>query len=528
MRNSILLVHAPTDDWIELFRGAPMSLLYAAAVLYRALGEGRYPGFSQQDMVLYDAALDHTGEPAAAVRQLRQELVARQPAIVCIGATTPAYFWALELARAVKAWRPDCPVILGGPHEDECGACGPSGSISAHGDIVDFSIQGDGEYLLELVFRLLYENKFSVEKAKEVLESCPDAIAQCEGFGAVSFRRNGRVITLATTPQYQPGLALRKLKPLSLGRLPFPPRALLEERHHYLFDIFRRGDGRLKKTAQMMTHRGCPYSCEFCTERGSYVDRPLEHVVQEIEHLHREGFEAIFFDDSTFHVYRHLPDLLDYLAANRHRLGLEFGCLTRVDSIVKARGKLPLERFRDAGFSYMYLGIEHYDDRVLREMRKGYDTRTIDRCIELFEQAGLRMGVSLLFGFESETESSRRATLALVARSEPIILANLSILAYHPASPELARQRPEAMPAWDGPPPNREPEWDLFEEGRWYHPPHINLDYVRRLHALVWEVDQQSGGRLIPKLRRKGALLSPDELTTGLPGNASPARWRLP
>jgi len=59
-----------------------------------------------------------------------------------------------------------------------------------------------------------------------------------------------------------------------------------------------------------------------------------------------------------------------------------------------------LSAFREAGFTYMYLGLEHYSDKVLAEMKQGFGTATIDGALAELRRAGIRVGVSLLFGFK--------------------------------------------------------------------------------------------------------------------------------
>lgn len=502
----ILLVHAPTGDSELLFRGAPMSLLYAISVLAENLQRGLYKDWGRDDLRLYDPALDCASDPPRALAEIEQLLELHKPIVVGIGTTSYALYWALEIARVVKRWDQRCIIIFGGPHEDEAGALSLGGSIADHSDVVDFSIQGDAEYLLERLFSILHAHKFGAAKAKSVLLAEADVFAAMQGSGAISFSEGESLRTVLIGRKYRPGLRTRGPIPLNLDSLPQPPRWLLDHRHEYLFDVFTEGR-RPKRTAQMLTTRGCDFGCTFCTERGAVSHRNVQGIMDEIYSLRRQGYEAIFFDDSTFHLYPYLSDLLNELAAVREELRMDFGCLTRVDTLVKELPKLPLARFADAGFNYFYLGIEHDDDVVLKEMQKGYDRAKLRSCLDLFRDTDFRLGVSLLFGFNSETEESRKRTLVLVAEHPAIVLANLSIVAFHPAA-QLVRSK-KKMLRYDVIPPNLDPAWDLFEEGRWFHPDHITLDYARSIHRLVCEVEVETNGGLIRKLKRARNVLGP-------------------
>lgn len=511
-QRSIVLVHAPTADSEALFRGAPMSLLYAVSVLYNKLSKGAFPPFRVDDVVLFDPALSDVKDPEGAVERFADFLRDVRPVLVAIGTTSYAFFWAIKIAEKIKQTYPACPVILGGPHEDEYGGVGPGASISQHGNLFDFSVEGDGEFLFDFLFSQLYKEKFNVGAVQETLFGDQTVTQSCDGFGAIRFSHDDNTVTLRTTPLYRPGLALRAVKPLNLNALPFPPRSLLAENHKKLFSVFTWPDGTAKRSAQMMTYRGCPYLCNFCTERGSYNGRSIESVLKELYVLKEEGYEAVFFDDSTFHLFHHLADLLSELRSCRADLKMEFGCLTRADLIVSRRDRYPLESFVEAGFTYFYLGLEHYSDEALREIQKGYGTVEIDQCLDLLKDTSIRLGVSLLFGFHHESPQSRKATLELVAYHPNIILANLSILAYHPASPAVRASHLDL--SYDSPAPNNEPEWDLFEEGRWYHPPFVDLDYARSIHRAVIEVDEESRGRLIPKLKRRYNVIRQEPATS--------------
>jgi radical SAM superfamily enzyme YgiQ (UPF0313 family) len=507
-RPGVLLVHAPIEDPQPLFRGSPMSILYAAAVLAERVTKGRYAGVGPEDIVLFDPGLHFGGFPEDAVVELGALVRRRKPSLVAIGTTSYAFYWACRMAAEVKLWDPHCAVVIGGPHEDEGGACRPGGAIATYGDAFDFSVQGDGELLLDLLFALLLDVDFDVAAAKKTLASKPALVASLAGSGAICFRYDGELHSAMTGGRFRPGLAMRSRIPLDLDLLPLAPRWLLDEEHKYLFDIFPSANSiRLKRTAQVMTTRGCKFGCSFCTERGAVSCRSVASVLDELHALRDADYESVFFDDSTFHTYEHLADLLLALEAQREELGLEFGCLTRVDSVLAAQAWLPLERFSDAGFTYFYLGLEHDDDAVLNQMHKGYGRDEIHRCLDLFATKTFRLGVSVLFGFEAETAESRRRSLRLVAEHSSIILVNLNVLAYHPAATLIRHSDLELR--YDLPAPNRAPEWDLFEEGRWHHPAHVTLEYARAIHQLICEVDTETGGKLVPKLKRRNQLLGP-------------------
>src|ERR1700739_2768717 len=76
----------------------------------------------------------------------------------------------------------------------------------------------------------------------------------------------------------------------SLAGLPLPRWDMLDLKKYGMF-----------KTFSLMTSRGCPMQCEFCSERlylgGGYRVRPTIDVIEEIK---RTGSKYVFFCDSDF------------------------------------------------------------------------------------------------------------------------------------------------------------------------------------------------------------------------------------
>jgi anaerobic magnesium-protoporphyrin IX monomethyl ester cyclase len=123
---------------------------------------------------------------------------------VCLGislVTGPMIRETVEIARAVKEWNPDFPIILGGWHPSLL----PGQTLQA--DCVDYIVRGQGEdALLELVQHL-------------ETRAAPDLIP------GIGFKRGGKLIL---TPE-------RPLKPL----VDMPPKAY----HIADFDAYERGWG---------------------------------------------------------------------------------------------------------------------------------------------------------------------------------------------------------------------------------------------------------------------------------------------
>jgi len=92
--------------------------------------------------------------------------------------------------------------------------------------------------------------------------------------------------------------------------------------HHHRFEAEPSGPG-----AEVEASRGCPYHCTFCAKenfRNLYRKRPPSVLLDEINRLHGQGVEYIYFIDEIF-----LPnaELIEGMVS----CGLKFGVQTRID-----------------------------------------------------------------------------------------------------------------------------------------------------------------------------------------------------
>ncbi len=175
----------------------------------------------------------------------------------------------------------------------------------------------------------------------------------------------------------------------------------------YNFDIF---DGR--KTAQVMTSRGCMDTCFFCTEsRLSRVDRKRspESIYTELQELAGDGYEAIYFDDSTFtRDQRRTMSICNMFEESFPEF--VWGCNTRVDCL---NNEL-ISMMGNSRCVYMFTGVESTVPEVLLGMNK---TQNPEKYVLDAENVYARLysssiwsSVFLLFGAPRRTRTSNGVT----------------------------------------------------------------------------------------------------------------------
>ena len=104
---------------------------------------------------------------------------------------------------------------------------------------------------------------------------------------------------VANLPMYKKMKIVQCGKVMDLDSLPFPARHLLDmKKYTSLPNMYKTS----RHVFQMITARGCPYTCTFCFDaRGKFRQRSVANVVGEIKHLIKEYQikEIAFYDDIT-------------------------------------------------------------------------------------------------------------------------------------------------------------------------------------------------------------------------------------
>ena len=191
----------------------------------------------------------------------------------------------------------------------------------------------------------------------------------------------------------------------ALDSLPFPARQLLPNQSYIQFGKKKYG----YSITTLMSTRGCPYECEFCSNvifGGSYRERSARNVVDEIEQALAAGYDRISFADDVFTLR---GKRVQEVCAEIKQRGLQFywECLARVDSLDDATY---VEMFQ-AGCRRVFFGIESGDDTVLKLMNKKITADEARHAVMAAHQAGLEVGAFFILFYPGETNQTVLNTL---------------------------------------------------------------------------------------------------------------------
>ncbi|MBI4165878.1 MAG: B12-binding domain-containing radical SAM protein [Acidobacteria bacterium] len=331
--------------------------------------------------------------------------------------TGPMIRETVQVARAVKAWNPEFPVVLGGWHPSLL----PDQTLEA--DCVDVVVRGQGEEaMLEVV-----EHLEAGEPLDKVL--------------GVGFKRDG---SLVFTP-------IRPLRPIA----ELPPKAY----HLADFDAYERLCGR--RWAMYTSSLACPFNCSYCTNAGVYGRNwnalPAEQVVEETHDLTtRYDIEMLWIVDDNFLVD---IDRALKIGEGLVRVGGKFRWSIQATTNLTARLTADdLRLLHRAGLHQICQGVDSASPKILKLMNKTFqDFESIYLSAERCLAAGIRPSFNIIFGYPGEGAPERQATLRFimdVCQRYPGAEFWTNIFTPYPGSPimphahELGIELPSSLEGW--------------------------------------------------------------------------------
>ncbi len=193
---------------------------------------------------------------------------------------------------------------------------------------------------------------------------------------------------------------------MDIDKVPMPARHLLR------MELYRPSPANYRRlpATTIMTSRGCPYSCIFCsrpTEGRAFRPHSAKRVVDEIELLVKQfGIKDIqIFDDTFTMIPQRTVDICNGII--ERGLDVSWNCMTRVDKVDEELFRL----MKKAGCYEVGFGIESGSDRVLKFIKKSLTVEQVRQAAKWAKAAGIDIRGFFMIGFPTETREEILQTI---------------------------------------------------------------------------------------------------------------------
>lgn len=311
-------------------------------------------------------------------KEIVKKVCKLNPDIVGVTAVTSQKRSAFKVAEEIKKVNDDVIIILGGPHASIC----PLECLS--NPFVDFVIIGEGEYtMLDLL-------KNKLKNLKRI-----------KGLG---YKANRKLV-----------LNDRREPIKNLDELPFPARHLLPMKKYFDAARFAQASrGKTKRWTSMITSRGCPFNCVFCsvniTMSRIWRPRSPENVVNEIEHLvDNYKINQISFEDDNMTLNKERVARICDLIVER---GIDIEWDTPNGIRADTLDKRLLIKMKNSGCRRICVAPESGDQFVVDNIiGKRLNLKKVEEVVRLCKKIGIRVDAFFVIGLVGETKNQINRTV---------------------------------------------------------------------------------------------------------------------
>ena len=200
-----------------------------------------------------------------------------------------------------------------------------------------------------------------------------------------------------------------------LDSLPFPARHLLPMDQYFEAVKETPLRGQVSKPwTLVVTSRGCPYNCVFCTHHvvwgRKWRGRSPENVVDELEKvIFAYGVKQVDFLDDNMTLDRERMERICDLIVER---GLHFEWFTPNGVRADTLDEKLLRKMKRAGCKKIRVAPESGVQSVVDEIiGKHLDLKSVEHAVALCKKVGIKVGCFFVIGLIGETKEDIKATI---------------------------------------------------------------------------------------------------------------------
>lgn len=184
--------------------------------------------------------------------------------------------------------------------------------------------------------------------------------------------------------------------------------AILDDLDHLpriTFDLVEEG---LSFSPKIVSSRGCPFNCSFCSISafygGRYRQRKVKDVIEDIKCYVAAGYTGFWFHDDNLTVNgAWVREFCESL--KQEQIKISWNCMSRVDTICKDPDLITM--MAASGCKLISIGIESGIPEVLEKMHKKIDHAQIDKAISIMNSINISHNWYMIIGSGDEFDTPK-------------------------------------------------------------------------------------------------------------------------
>lgn len=276
---------------------------------------------------------------------------------------------------------------------------------------VDYIILGEGEFRFPALVEQIQRGR----------------VKEISGIDGVGYRTDGEI----------------RIHPLrdfiqDLNSLPFPERGLLDPDRYRI---------NRKRSTMMITSRGCPHRCAYCSTHlvmgSSFRVRNPENILQEMIECHRKyGIEVFDIEDDNFtYDLERAKQLMKLVMDAFGENNIELTAMNGV-SFASLDGEV-LGLMKRAGFHTINLSYVSSDPSTKERMRRPQERTDFNQILKKAQEVGLKVIAYAILGMPDQTIEEMVDTLIYLMGKK--VLVGPSIYYPVPGTPLFRRCKEDGI-----------------------------------------------------------------------------------
>jgi len=166
------------------------------------------------------------------------------------------------------------------------------------------------------------------------------------------------------------------------------------------------------QAANVLSSRGCPFRCTFCTTSrmfAPYRQRSVDNVIAEIRMYKKMGFPYLNFEDDNFTADKERAKEICRRMIREKLVFKESFFFGRTDL---ADDEELLTLLHDAHLTRVLIGIESLNQNALNSIHKGQNIENIQRAAVACAKHKIRVIASIVLGLDDDTMADMERSVA--------------------------------------------------------------------------------------------------------------------